>query len=161
MTGFEETLRTFGAQADLVFSPIGDLLSVPLGLVGKGIKAVTPDSVEESVAETTKETVQKVSKWLDENPEFKRSAKNVNALVSLAGFIPATRILKTGVNTAAANTDLIMPNFYKEGATQLSKAKIAGTHFLMAIPKAVGDVLIPAQVARRNKTIGVRKKRRN
>ena len=158
MTGFEETLRTFGAQADLVFSPIGDLLSVPLGLVGKGIKAVTPDSVEESVAETTKETVQKVSKWLDENPEFKRSAKNVNALVSLAGFIPATRILKTGVNTAAANTDLIMPNFYKEGATQLSKAKIAGTHFLMAIPKAVGDVLIPAQVARRNKTIGVRKR---
>ena len=158
MTSFEEALRTYGAKADLIFSPIGDLLSVPLGIAGKGIKAITPDSVEESVAETVQETTQKVSEWLDQNPEFKRSAKNVNALISIAGFIPATRMLKTGVNTAASNTDLIMPNFYEKGATEFSKAKIAGTHFLMAIPKAVGDVLIPAQVARRNKTIGIRKR---
>lgn len=158
ITDFEEKLRLFGAGADLVFSPIGDLLSVPLGLAGKGIKAITPDSIEESVAETTQETVQKVSKWLDENPQFKRHAKNVNALVSIAGFVPATRILKTGFNNVASNTDLILPNFYKKGVKKVEQYGIAGTHYTMAAPKAFVEALLPAGIARRNRTIGIRKR---
>ena len=57
-----------------------------------------------------------------------------------------------------SNTDLILPNFYKKGVKKVEQYGIAGTHYTMAAPKAFVEALLPAGIARRNRTIGIRKR---
>ena len=105
ITQLEAGIRSFGARIDMAFAPVGEL-------IGTVASALTPDIIEDPIKGKVGEMVQEVAEFLEENPGWKRSAKNVNALVSILGLVPAAQILKTGTNMFAAGTKQKLNNFY-------------------------------------------------
>ena len=161
ITDFEGKLRTAGVAADAFFAPIGDLLSYPVGVIADQFKKEynrMPEEDKKVIEKKVTDTTQEVNQWLDENPQFKRQAKNVNAVVSLAGFIPATRIMTTGANNIAANVDLLLREFYKKGATEGDKAKVTMAYATQAVPKTILDTMLPVEIAKSRGTIPLRKR---
>jgi len=151
----EAQVREWGAYIDMMFAPVGEL-------IGTVASALTPDAIEEPFKREMAEVGENIGEWIKENG-YERSAKNVNALISIVGIIPAAQILKRGINTVAAGTKTKLDGFYEksrdekgkvipfsnEAERKLSQLKAAGTAFAQAAPSAVVDVLLPGMIARR------------
>ena len=118
ITQVEAGVRAFGARIDMVFAPVGEL-------IGTVASTLTPDVIEDPLKKKIGEIGQEVAQFLEENPGWKRSAKNVNALFSILGVVPAAQILKRGANMFAAGTKTKLEDFYniREG-TELQTATI-------------------------------------
>ena len=166
ITQLEAGVRAIAAKIDMFFAPVGEL-------VGTVASALTPDAIEEPIKRELAEVGENISEWITANG-YERSAKNINALVSILGLIPAAQILKRGINTIAAGTKTKVDKFYNKGIDKKTGKPIpfknsleknryqltsAGIAFSRSIPEAVLDVFLPGMMARRKTTIAASKRR--
>ena len=165
----ERVVRKAGAYADLVLSPIGELVGAVADATG--ITYATQKAGEAIAAtDAYKNTIKYVQDWAKANPNEAEFAtqmlKNVDALASVGGPLVALKVLRTAINKGALQTKTIQEgdvkgekkSFYDSSITNLDKMKMVGVSYLKTFKDAVNEALLPAAMATARVTLPIAKK---
>ncbi len=130
-----------------------EALLTPVNYALEGMFGMLPEVVQETISETAQdvgEAVQETSLFqagaelARENP---RTAALLGDVGTIAGVVPAGRILKGAANQGASRVPTMLEGFYGFNVGGPQKALAAGRGVLKAFPQTVSDVFNPRAIA--------------